>query len=432
MLKISDTYLLGLESSAQAQGFKKGRLSENMVRPILSILIPTRNRSAYLKHAIESALNISDENTEVIVSENHSEDESLRIAKSFADKRLTVLVPDKPLPMHSNWEFLVNKARGEWVYFLGDDDAMMPHAAAYLRYITDKHPACEAIVTPRAYYFWHMESASAGGIVVSAHFSNTERWIDSKKVLADLLNAKGVYFSAPQMYSGGFQRRSLIKRVLNAQNGIYFKSVTPDAYSALMGCVHTYRFLLTDIPIAWVGTSDTRSGAGKGVALLKDRNKDFYGMHNDDDLIIHRALGDLKTYTLPLVFYEAYLSAFPTTSYTELNRDRLLILLADARRTFFDQGNEVEFISLLDYLGVKSEELDRLIRKRNREKFYASNRETICRCCKKFANLFRTVSRMRNTPWTRSLQSNSYEDYPNILVANSWAKSMFDEFMLLN
>jgi hypothetical protein len=332
--------------------------------------------------------------------------------------------------MHSNFENLLQQAQGEWVYFLGDDDAMMPHAADYLYYITTKFPACEAVVTPRAYYFWESARDISGGFVVNVSSNEKEVWKDSKRLLADLLNAKATYFFAPQNYSGGFHRRSLIRRVYNAQNGIFYKSVMPDAYSALMGCIHTYRFLETGFPVAWVGTSDCRlkSRKPKSESSVKNWDLDFSGLHREDDLIIHRALGDLKNFTLPLVFYESYLSAFPTTSYTELNRDRLLLLLADAKKKFFHQDREEEFISLLGYLGVKMVELDQPIRMVKREEFFARNRERIYRYSKKLTDLFRP-SGTRQVPWSRSLQSSSYEDYPNILNANTWAMSMFEEFM---
>jgi glycosyltransferase involved in cell wall biosynthesis len=375
---------------------------------------------------------VSDENIEILISNNCSSDDTADVSDQVEDPRVRYFETKSPLAMHGNYEFILSKALGEWVYILGDDDAVMPHVADYLRYITKKYPACEAVVTPRAYYFWQNARDVSGGFVVNASFNDKEVWRDSKQFLADLLDAKTNYLFGPQNYSGGFQRRSLIRRVINAQNGTYYKSVTPDAYSALMGCIHTYRFLVTGVPVTWVGTSDSKSKSTNPKSSTKNRELDFFGLHNEDDIIIHRALGDLRNYTLPLVFYEAYLSAFPTTSYRELNRGRLLVLLADARDRFIESDKEVEFTRFLDYLGVKLSELDPLIRKRKREEFIARNKERVHRYSRKFVNMFSRNSRTQSTAWSRSLQSNSYEEYPNILVANAWANSMFDEFMTLN
>ncbi len=402
-----------------------------MGRPILSVLIPTRNRAFYLDYAIRSAININHQQVEILISNNKSNDNTTEICRQFDDPRVKLFETNEVIPMHSNYESLLQKATGEWVYVLGDDDALMPHVVDYLCYVNAKYPACEALVTPRAYYFWENARDSSAGVVVNASFQDFEIWVDSKKLMSDLLDAKSIYFYGPQNYSGGFHRHSLIRRVLNSQNGVYYKSVVPDAYSALMGCVHTYRFLRTGVPVTWVGTSDSKLSSTQVKSSGKDRDSDFFGLHNEDDLTIHRALGDLRNYTLPLIFYESYLSAFPTTSYKELNRGRLLILLADARHRFFENEKEVEFTWLLEYLGVKLTELDPLIRKRNREEFIAKNKERILRYSKKLIDIFRKDSGTQSTSWSRSLQSNSYEEYPNILVANAWAKSMFDEFMAL-
>lgn len=294
----------------------------NKEKPLLSILIPTRNRAEYLNYAIQSALNVRSDKIEIIVSENHSNDKSWEICNSFADSRLRICKPEKPLPMHENWEFLLKQSSGEWVTFIGDDDAVLPHCFDHLLYLTNKYPHAEAIVSPRAYYFWDGCQKEYGLTSVSYSFSTIEKWQDSKEKLDKTLSGEIDYICLPQMYSGGFHRRSLINRVFRAQNGIYFKSVIPDAYAALMASVHTYRYLETGVPMTWVGTSPHKMiSSDKGKA--KDRNADFFDMHNEDTLTIHRALGSLHEATFPLYFFEAYISAFPTTSYTMLSKKKL-------------------------------------------------------------------------------------------------------------
>jgi hypothetical protein len=198
-----------------------------------------------------------------------------------------------------------------------------------------------------------------------------------------------------------------------------------------MTCVHTYRYLETGIPFAWVGTSDSRSKNLAASPKGKDRSKDFFDMHDDNDLTIHRSLGDLRNYTHPLMFYETYLSAIPTTSYKELNRNRLLILLADAKGRFFSQNRSSDFFEILEYLGIGVAELDQTIRKRKRDQFIDRNKERFIRYSKVVTDLVNLNIRTQNSSWSRSLQSSSYKEYPNILAANCWAKSMFDEFIAL-
>lgn len=387
---------------------------------LLSVLIPTKNRSEYLKFAIKSALNIKSSDIEIIVSENYSQDNSLDICHSFADPRLTVVRPPQALPMHENWEFLLNLSRGRWVTFIGDDDAIMPHSVEHLLLLENKFPQAEAIVSPRAYYYWngYHHPSQYENTVVSFTFNNSNLWIDSKKQLRDVLDGKINYIDLPQMYSGGFHRRSLVNRVKRSQNGIYFKSVTPDAYTALMSCLHTYRYLKTSIPMTWVGSSPR-----KGV--YKDRDADFFGMHTDESLTIHQALGDLRKATFLLYLYEAYISAFPLTSPELLSMEKV-------KSVFYTSCEELRASGRDDVINKLSQDLGFRPPLRNEEK-----RHWIF--IKSYLFLTKILLRVKNkvvrtgTPYFKKNQitnemthfSESYQQYPDILSCDEILLDMY-------
>lgn len=318
----------------------------------LSILIPTRNRAKYLIHAIQSALNVRGQDIEILVSENYGSDNGLEVANSFHDPRLKVFQPGKPLPMHENWEFLLQKSSGRWITFIGDDDAVMPHCCEYLTYIEKCYPNAEAIVSPRAYYFW--EHAYFPNEIPKCYvaFSHLEVWRDSKKQLHKCLNNQLTYLSLPQMYSGGFQSRSLVERVIRLQNGQYFRSVTPDAYSALMGVLHTYRYLEVGVPLTWVGTSAQSSYDGQ-IQSSKDRFADFYGMHSIKSLSINTCLGNkYNSWTFLLHFYESYLSAAPFTSPLDLSLQNIKKVYSKSALELIANGRIRESGILAESLGV--------------------------------------------------------------------------------
>ena len=95
---------------------------------LVTIAIPTYNRSNYVKQSITSALSQTYTNIEVIVSDNCSEDTTPDTISSFSDKRLRSYRQEKNLGMVGNWNFCLNQAKGFYFILLSDDDLLEPTA----------------------------------------------------------------------------------------------------------------------------------------------------------------------------------------------------------------------------------------------------------------------------------------------------------------
>jgi hypothetical protein len=337
-------------------------------RPLLSILIPTKNRAYYLRYAIQSAINIDSDDIEIIVSENHGSDNGWQVANSFLDPRLKVLRPKMPLPMHENFELLLKEASGRWITFIGDDDAVMPHCVDYLRYLDSKYPEAEAIVSPRAYYFWNAAYAPMDQPRCSFSIRHIEMWRDSKESLSKCLAGSIDYIFLPQMYSGGFHRRSLVQRVLRMQGGTYFRSVTPDAYSAVMAVLHTYRYVEVGVPMTWVGTSP-QSSYGGAIVTAKNRADDFIGMHSEDTLEMNPCLGtEFASWPFLMHFFEAYLCAVPFVDCSVLSSRYIARIYKLCAIKLILRGDVNGSIALARSLGVTPLRPDRVVQQAKRER----------------------------------------------------------------
>jgi glycosyltransferase involved in cell wall biosynthesis len=95
--------------------------------PLVTIGIPSFNRaSGYLRVAIESALAQSYANIEVIVSDNCSADHTQDVVQSFDDPRLSYFCQEKNIGQLNNTNFIVQKARGDYLLIYHDDDMIDP------------------------------------------------------------------------------------------------------------------------------------------------------------------------------------------------------------------------------------------------------------------------------------------------------------------
>lgn len=94
-----------------------------MNAPLVSIVIPVYNqRPEFLKECIESVIGQTYTNIEIIVSDNHSTNETPEVLNSFRDKRLRIVKPPEHLPMTPHFQWASEQATGEYISFLPSDD----------------------------------------------------------------------------------------------------------------------------------------------------------------------------------------------------------------------------------------------------------------------------------------------------------------------
>ncbi len=94
---------------------------------IVSVIIPSYNTAKYITKAIQSALNQTLQEIEVIVVDDASQDNSVEIVQQISDARLKLLINQKNLGAGGARNRALNAARGEWVAVLDSDDWYAPN-----------------------------------------------------------------------------------------------------------------------------------------------------------------------------------------------------------------------------------------------------------------------------------------------------------------
>ena len=94
----------------------------------VSILIPTYNREKIILETLNSAVNQTYKNIEVIVVDNKSTDNSYKIIKDFAKSHPNVKVyqNDTNIGPVRNWRRCMDYATGEYAKILWSDDLIAP------------------------------------------------------------------------------------------------------------------------------------------------------------------------------------------------------------------------------------------------------------------------------------------------------------------
>src|SRR5262245_40586459 len=94
--------------------------------PFVTIAIPTFNRASLLKSCVKVALSQTYQHFELLVSDNASTDATAEVLREFNDPRLRVVRQPHNIGLIPNWNACLAEARGEFIVFCSDDDALLP------------------------------------------------------------------------------------------------------------------------------------------------------------------------------------------------------------------------------------------------------------------------------------------------------------------
>ena len=104
---------------------------------LVSVIIPVYNSEKYLEECLDSILNQTYENIEIIAIDDGSEDSSLDILKKYSNK--IHIFPQENQGLASSLNLGISKAKGIWIKWFSPDDVMYPYTIETLVDEIKKH-----------------------------------------------------------------------------------------------------------------------------------------------------------------------------------------------------------------------------------------------------------------------------------------------------
>ncbi|MBU0631307.1 glycosyltransferase family 2 protein [bacterium] len=122
-----------------------------MHNPKVSVLIPAYNYGRYLGEAIQSALDQTFGDFELIVFDNQSTDNSVEIVNEFIkkDNRVRLVVNKTNVGMFRNYNEALLHAKGEYIKFLNADDKLHPEILEKFVKVLDENPSVSLVTSFR-------------------------------------------------------------------------------------------------------------------------------------------------------------------------------------------------------------------------------------------------------------------------------------------
>jgi glycosyltransferase involved in cell wall biosynthesis len=236
---------------------------------LFSIIIPTRQRHDTLKYAIQSVINQSRGNFEIIVADNFSTPETVEVTKNFSDDRIKYCRAPHSLSMSDNWELGLSQATGEYVFILGDDDALMPDALEIASDLIERDNY-SIISWLRYFYAWDSSIVPWLRNHLGVNLQQFAELRSSRQLLQKFYQCQAEYEQLPMIYNS-FVHRDIIERVISI-NGRYFDTHCPDVFSGIVNAYFSNSYIYSYRALSITGTSGHSNGAAHLFPALGDSN----------------------------------------------------------------------------------------------------------------------------------------------------------------
>lgn len=242
--------------------------------PLFSVIIPTRARPDTLRHALRTVVAQSEQDLEIIVHESGDDPATTSVLSEFDDPRIRSFKTFQPVRMTENWERALQQATGDYLFFLGDDDGLLPKACTIARHILEEQPV-EILSWRPAQYFWpDFFEADARDKIISVYGTELECTLKSSRAtLYPTYHFRQYYIELPMIYNS-FVSRKLITRVYRSQER-YFIGSMPDVVSGVINLFYSSQFLRCNRPLSISGVSRHSTGHnfGSGKPELQSKVK---------------------------------------------------------------------------------------------------------------------------------------------------------------
>ncbi len=307
---------------------------------IYSIVIPTRERHDVLQYSLRTALAIPQRNVEIVVMDNCSSPATLELVQQHDDPRIKYFRSETRLSMSENWECGLSKVSGDYVFFLGDDDGILPDAIELAMRVHNWYPE-KILAWKPIVWMWPNSIVEPYRNVLHMHISKKIELRDSRESLRKLYSYENSFHESPGVYNSFVPMKFMHK--FCADYGKYFFSPVPDIYSGIVNSYFTDDHVYSYRPLSVWGLSKHSTGVSYSFSHVSSQSFDQFQIENKqlwdkpiDEKLVESKLTEVIMADTKIKTKEFF---FPTDQSIELNMAGVVRSMCEAA-TRYTSGTE--------------------------------------------------------------------------------------------
>lgn len=250
---------------------------------LLSIVVPTKNRYEYLKHFVRLIRSFNNDDIELVIQDNSDNNSDfLSFLESLSYPSLKYFYQKESIPISKNSDLAILNSTGEYVCYMGDDDAVMPNIYDWVVWM--KKNGVEALKSSNVIYYWpdskpgkHINNS---GRLICQNYSQKIRMVDPPSALDAVLKQGCLNKGEIPLVYHGIVRRDVLDRCYE-KTSTFFPAPCPDIANGVAMSLLVENYAIVDEPVILSGASMHHGGksALKGKYL---RLEDMHWMSESE------------------------------------------------------------------------------------------------------------------------------------------------------
>lgn len=247
-----------------------------------SIVIPVRNSAATLQYTLKTCLDQRYQGDyEIVVSDNSTDGNSevWQYCQSLKDDRVRYYKTPRNLNLSRSFEYAFLQSRGEFVFSIGADDAVLPWTLEVLEQIREKYPEEEVILWDRGFYAWPgFNKGQENEFHIPKRYIKgeyQEKYVEPIQGLAEAIRNPQAMYGLPMLYINSGFKRSFLQTLLR-DTGRLWDGICQDIYMGTIVSVIKKHILYLAYPLAIAGMSSGSIGALSTLPMESQQKGNAY------------------------------------------------------------------------------------------------------------------------------------------------------------